>query len=91
MTCLVVTVRRPGRLFIGTRRTCLAVARTGSVRPIVVAGLRLWLVMEVIRQRSGATALLFALLALDLMLWGPIERWTHSRDPPIQSGKYRKL
>ncbi|HZT60817.1 MAG TPA: YfhO family protein [Pyrinomonadaceae bacterium] len=76
LTCLAVTVGRPGNFELG-RAAPLGFMRAPELfLPVFVAALSAWALFNFARaRRRGAAALLVCVLALDLALWGQSSGW----------------
>lgn len=81
LTCLVVTVGRSGAFHLGREGPVSLLRAPELFLPIVVAGLSWWALWRFARELRGAGVLLFAILALDLMLWGQSSGWMDSPRP----------
>jgi hypothetical protein len=76
LTCLAVTAWRPADFEFGRRVVRASVLRAPELfLPIIVAGLSVFVLWRLARARRGAGALLVALVAFDLCLWGQSSGW----------------
>lgn len=75
LTLLIVTWLRPADFRLG-REAPVSVLRAPELfLPIVFAALSGWALWAFARQRRGSTALLLAVLAIDLVVWGQSSGW----------------
>ena len=85
LTVLIVTWWRPADFRLG-REAPVSVLRAPELfLPIVFAALSGWALWVFVRGRRGSTALLLAVLAIDLVVWGQSSGWyTSSRRIPAE-------
>jgi hypothetical protein len=57
--------------------------------PILVAGASAWAVWRLAKQRRGSVAMLFAVLLVDLFVWGQSSGWYASS--PVTTGEYWRV
>ncbi len=75
LTCLVVTWWRPVSFHL-KRQAPVSVLRAPELfLPIVVAAASAWALWAFARRRRGSTAVLLAVLAIDLVVWGQSSGW----------------
>lgn len=83
LTCLAVTVLRPAEFHLARTAPVTVLRAPELFVPILVAALSAFTIWLFATKRSGATVLLFAVLALDLFIWGQFSGWyTSSRRVP---------
>jgi hypothetical protein len=77
LTWLAVTWLRPEEFRLGRQATAVSVLRAPELfLPLLFAALGAWALWEYARgRRRGASALLLAVLALDLFVWGQSSGW----------------
>jgi hypothetical protein len=75
LTCLVVTWWRPENFHLG-RQAPVSILRAPELfLPILVAAASAWALWAFARRRRGSTAVLLAVLAIDLVVWGQSSGW----------------
>ena len=83
LSCLVVTVFRPAEFRLGRNAPVTLLRAPELFMPIVMAALSVFTIWLFATKRKGASVLLFAVLALDLFIWGQFSGWyTSSRRIP---------
>ena len=75
LTCLVVTWGRPDEFRLGREAPVSFLRAPELFFPVVVACASAWALWAFARGRRGATALLLAVLAFDLAVWGQSSGW----------------
>ena len=75
LTCLVVTWWRPADFHL-KRQSPVSILRAPELfLPILVAAASAWALWAFARRRRGSTAVLLAVLAIDLFVWGQSSGW----------------
>jgi len=84
LTCLVVTWGRPASFHLQRQAPVSLLRAPELFLPIVVAALSACVLLAFARRRRGSTALLIAVLAIDLIVWGQSSGWhkASSQIPP---------
>jgi hypothetical protein len=78
LTCLVVTWWRPADFHL-KRQAPVSVLRAPELfLPILFAAASAWVLWHFARRRRGGTAVLLAILAIDLVVWGQSSGWYKS-------------
>ncbi len=75
LTLLIVTCWRPASFHLGREAPVSLLRAPELFMPILFAALSAWALWVFTRQRRGSTALLLAILAIDLMMWGQSTGW----------------
>lgn len=75
LTLLMVTWGRPAAFHLGREAPVSLLRAPELFVPIVFAGLSAWALWAFTRKRRGSTALLLAILAIDLTVWGQSTGW----------------
>lgn len=76
LTCLAITVGRPANFHLGRTGPVSILRAPELFLPVVFAFFSAWVLWVFARRRGyGATVLLFAVLALDLVVWGQSSGW----------------
>jgi hypothetical protein len=75
LTCLAVTVLRPAEFRLGRNAPVTILRAPELFMPIVMAALSAFTIWFFATRRRGASVLLFAVLALDLFIWGQFSGW----------------
>src|SRR5205085_10659854 len=85
LTCLAVTGLRPAEFRLGRNAPVTILRAPELFVPIVIAAISAFAIWLCATKRRGASVLLFAVLALDLFVWGQFSGWhTSSRRIPAQ-------
>ena len=74
-TCLAVTVLRPPEFHLGRTAPVTLLRAPELFMPIVIAAISAVAIWLFATKRRGATVLLFAVLTLDLFVWGQFSGW----------------
>jgi hypothetical protein len=84
LTCLAVTALRPAEFRLGRNAPVTLLRAPELFVPIVFAAISAFTIWWFATKRRGASVLLFAVLALDLFIWGQFSGWYTSsqRIPP---------
>lgn len=75
LTVLAVTVLRPDEFRLGRNAPVTILRAPELFMPIVIAAISAFTIWLFATKRRGATVLLFAVLALDLFIWGQFSGW----------------
>ncbi len=75
LTCLVVTWWRPANFHLGRQGPVSILRAPELFLPILVAGASAWALWAFASRRRGSTAVLLAVLAIDLVVWGQSSGW----------------
>ncbi|MFN2511551.1 MAG: YfhO family protein [Pyrinomonadaceae bacterium] len=75
LTCLVVTWWRHPDFHLGRQAPVSLLRAPELFLPIVVAAVSAWALWAFTRRRRGSTAVLLAVLAIDLAVWGQSSGW----------------
>ncbi|CAN5881087.1 hypothetical protein BH18ACI4_BH18ACI4_07900 [soil metagenome] len=75
LTCLMVTWLRPEKFLLARDAPVTLLRAPELFLPILIAGLSAFAFWVFARRRSGTTALLLAILTIDLVLWGHSSGW----------------
>lgn len=85
LTCLAVTVLRPVEFHLGRTAPVTLLRAPELFMPIVIAAITALTIWWFATKRRGASVLLFAVLALDLFIWGQFSGWyTSSQRIPAE-------
>ncbi len=84
LTCLVVTWWRPASFHLKRQAPVSLLRAPELFLPIVLAAVSAWALLAFARRRRGSTALLLAVLVIDLIVWGQSSGWhkASGRIPP---------
>jgi hypothetical protein len=75
LTCLVVTWWRPANFHLGRQAPVSLLRAPELFLPILIAAVSAWALWAFARRRRGSTAVLLAVLAVDLAVWGQSSGW----------------
>ena len=75
LTVLAVTVLRPAEFRLGRNAPVTILRAPELFMPIVIAAISAFTIWLFATKRRGASVLLFAVLALDLFIWGQFSGW----------------
>jgi hypothetical protein len=75
LTCLAITLGRPANFQLGRSGPVSILRAPELFLPVVVAVLTAWALWMFARARRGGMLFLFAVIALDLVLWGQSSGW----------------
>jgi hypothetical protein len=75
LTCLAITLGRPANFQLGRSGPVSILRAPELFLPVVVALLTAWALWMFARARRGGMLFLFAVIALDLVLWGQSSGW----------------
>ncbi|MDQ3665530.1 MAG: YfhO family protein [Acidobacteriota bacterium] len=75
LTCLIVTWLRPEKFLLAKAAPVSLLRAPELFLPVLFAGLSAWALWVFARRRRGSTALLLAILAVDLVIWGHSSGW----------------
>jgi hypothetical protein len=75
LTCLVVTWWRPADFYLKRQAPVNLLRAPELFLPILVAAVSAWALWAFARRRRGSTAVLLAVLAIDLVVWGQSSGW----------------
>ncbi len=75
LTCLVVIWWRPANLHLGRQGPVSILRAPELFLPILISAASAWALWAFARRRRGSTAVLLALLAVDLVVWGQSSGW----------------
>lgn len=75
LTCLVVTWWRPVNFHLGRQAPVSLLRAPELFLPILFAAVSAWALWAFARRRRGSTAVLLAVLAIDLVVWGQSSGW----------------
>jgi hypothetical protein len=75
LTLFAVTLLRPSEFHLGREGAVSLLRAPELFMPLLIAGVSAWALWRVAQQRRGATVILFAVLAVDLFMWGQSSGW----------------
>lgn len=86
LTCLAVTFFRPADFRLAREAAVTVIRAPELFIPVLISAISAWALWLFARQRRGSTALLFAVLIVDLVLWGHSSGWYTAS--PMNGGDY---
>ncbi len=75
LTCLMVTWLRPEKFLLARSAPVTLLRAPELFLPVLFAALSAWAIWVFARRRRGSTALLLAILTVDLIIWGHSSGW----------------
>jgi len=75
LTCLMVTWLRPEKFLLARSAPVTLLRAPELFLPVLFAALSAWAIWVFARRRRGSTALLLAVLTVDLIIWGHSSGW----------------